>query len=112
MGTVWPPEIRAAIEARDGGYCVGARAGFPARVLQACVGQPVEIDHVRSGGMGMKSPSTVDNGVCLDAWCHRWKTENGRTARPLLIEYLANASGCTHVDPVFGCPFCDSRVAV
>jgi hypothetical protein len=84
-GTRWPPEVAAEIRERDGGVCVGARAGFPV----VCVGKPVELDHVRaSGGMGMKSRSTPDNGVCLDPWCHRWKTSNGREARPLLLEYL------------------------
>jgi hypothetical protein len=37
----------------------------------------------------MKSRSTEDNGVLLDPWCHRWATEHGKEARPLLLEYLA-----------------------
>lgn len=89
-GTTWPPDVRSAIVERDGGRCVGERAGFPI----PCTGKPIELDHVRaSHGMGMKSDSTVDNGVCLDSWCHRWKTENGREARPLLLKYLARFYG-------------------
>jgi len=38
--------------------------------------------------MGMKSPSTEDNLVVLCGAHHRWKTENGREARPLLLAYL------------------------
>lgn len=88
IGTTWPPRVRQAILARDLGRCVCARAGFPLEVIGRCSGTPVELDHVRAGGMGMKSESTVSNGVCLSADCHRWKTENGRTARPLLIAYI------------------------
>lgn len=88
-GTRWPPEVRLAIVHRDKGRCVCARAGFPLEVIARCPGYPVELDHVRAGGMGLKSRSTVDNGVCLSAWCHRWKTENGREARPLLLAYLS-----------------------
>lgn len=108
-GTEWPTEVRRAIRARDGGYCVGERAGFPPDVLAKCIRVPVELDHVRaSGALGMKSRSTVDNGVELDPFCHRWKTQHGKTARPLLIAYIEGKEpGCTHVDPVFGC--CDSR---
>jgi hypothetical protein len=88
-GTVWPPKVKAEIIERDGGRCVGARAGFPTLVLFTCRSIPVELDHVLAGGMGMKSRSTADNGVCLDAFCHRWKTLHGREARPLLLAYLA-----------------------
>lgn len=88
-GTVWPPKVRAEITERDGGHCVGARAKFPQHVLFACRRTPVELDHVRAGGTGIKSESTAANGVCLDAFCHRWKTEHGREARPLLLDYLA-----------------------
>jgi hypothetical protein len=88
-GTTWPEDVRRAIEKRDGARCVATRAGFPAAVIARCVGSTRDIDHVRaSGGMGMKSRSTVDNGVLLDPWCHRWKTEHGREARPLLLAYL------------------------
>lgn len=110
-GTTWPPKVRAEIEARDGGYCVAQRAGFPADVLARCIGRPTELDHVRAGGTGMKSDSIPSNGVSLDPWCHRWKTEHGREARPLLLEYLAQFYGgdCGHVDPVYGCKACDER---
>lgn len=84
-GTTWSAEVRAAIHARDRG-CVASRAGFPGHT--ACTGS-LEIDHVRaSGAMGMKSRSTEDNGVVLCGSAHRWKTEHGREARPLLLAYL------------------------
>lgn len=88
-GTTWPPEVRLFITQRDHGRCVCARAGFPLEVIAQCPAYPVELDHVRAGGMGMKSRSTVDNGVSLSNSCHRWKTEHGRVARPLLLAYLA-----------------------
>ena len=82
-GTTWPPDVRQAIVARDRG-CVGLRAGLPG----FCLG-PLGLDHVRaSGGIGMKSRSTADNGVQLCGSHHRWKTEHGREARPLLLAYL------------------------
>ena len=85
-GTRWPPEVRQAIWERDGGVCAGIWAGFPD---STCHGFPMEIDHVRaSHAMGMKSPSTTDNGVLLCGNHHRWKTEHGREARPLLLHYL------------------------
>jgi hypothetical protein len=96
-GTHWPPEVAAAIRRRDG-FCVGPRAGFPELWEADFVGWAgsFEIDHVRaSGGMGMKSRSTEDNGVLLCGWCHRWKTEHGREARPLLLAYLAQFYGVT-----------------
>jgi hypothetical protein len=110
-GTVWPDDVRADIEARDGGSCVGPRAGFPAEVTTRCQGRTRDIDHIRaSGGMGMKSRSTVDNGCLLDPWCHRWKTENGRVARPLLIAWVdAHAAPeHTHVELVHGCADCEA----
>lgn len=112
-GTVWPKDVRDAILDRDHG-CVCASAGFPLEVIRACPVYPVELDHVRAGGMGMKSRSTVDNGVALSPPCHRWKTEHGREARPLLIDYIARVSGedCGHVDPVFGCPGPCQRVSI
>lgn len=88
-GTVIPPEVRKAVLVRDGWRCVCRAADFPDAVIAACPGLPVEEDHVRSSNaLGKKSRSTEDNLVCLSAPCHRWKTENGRTARPLLIAYL------------------------
>ena len=50
-----------------------------------CATLGVELDHVRAGGMGMKSRTSEDNLVALCSDCHRWKTEHGRVARPDLI---------------------------
>lgn len=108
-GTVWLAGLRAEIDRLDGGRCVCARANFPAEVIARCGGQ-IEHDHVRAGGTGMKSSSTVDNGVLLSAWCHRWKTEHGRDARPLLLDWIARRStDCGHVEPVHGCALCMRR---
>lgn len=88
-GTTWPYLDARVIATRDGGRCVAHTAGFPASVLERCMTTPTDKDHVRaSGGIGMKSRSTYDNGVLLCPPCHRWKTENGRVARPLLLRYL------------------------
>ena len=82
-GTVIPSDVRAIVHARDKG-CVASRAGLPGE----CMGG-IEQDHVRaSGGVGMKSRSTPDNLVDLCAGHHRYKTLNGRKARPLLLAYL------------------------
>ena len=110
-GTQWPPEVRAEIERLDGHHCVCARAGFPLEVIARCGGD-TQLDHVRaSHGIGMKSRSTVDNGVLLSAWCHRWKGENGREARPLLLDWIARRSDdCQHVDIVSQCPSCRRRM--
>lgn len=87
-GTVIPTDVRYRVHARDGG-CVGPRAGLPGD----CLGS-VEQDHVRaSGGLGMKSRSTPDNLVDLCAGHHRYKTLNGRRARPLLLAYLERVEG-------------------
>lgn len=85
-GTVIPAVIRLAVYTRDDG-CVGAKLGWTGPHTSS-----LQVDHVRaSGGMGMKSRTTVDNLVALCGACHRWKTENGRTARPQLIAYLEAA---------------------
>ena len=85
-GTVIPADVRLAVLHRDQG-CVGF-GRFPG----PCAGG-LEIDHVRaSGGLGMKSPSTFQNLVALCGSCHRWKTSNGRTARPILLDYLARVA--------------------
>jgi hypothetical protein len=53
----------------------------------------LELDHVLGGGLQKKGPSTMGNLVTLSgASCHPWKTENGRTARPLLLAYLEAVS--------------------
>lgn len=92
-GTRIPPAIRAEVLQRDKRRCVGPLLDFPG----PCLGT-LELDHVRaSHGIGIKSPSTPDNLVALCAGHHRWKTENGRTARARLLAYLA-----AHSDPHFG----------
>src|SRR5882757_7718429 len=81
-GTVIPAEVRLAVLYRDAG-CIGFR------LLEGECAGPIELDHVRaSGGMGMKSPSTVDNLVALCGSHHRLKTEHGRQIRPVLLAYL------------------------
>lgn len=83
MGTTWPREVREAAMRRDKG-CIGPRIGMPG----LCVGE-VELDHVRaSGGIGMKSRSTLDNAASLCAAHHRLKTNEGRTWRPKILLYL------------------------
>ena len=82
-GTQIPPAIRLAVHLRDNG-CVGQRLGWVGPHTTR-----LELDHVRaSGGVGMKSRTTVDNLVALCAECHRVKTLNGRALRPELIRYL------------------------
>jgi hypothetical protein len=106
-GTTWPPEVRAEVMALDGGRCVAIRAGFGG--LTPC-DRYLEIDHVRaSGGMGMKSRSTADNGVVLCGAHHRIKTAEGKRIRPFLLAYIERRSAdCGHVDPN---PFCDECIA-
>ena len=84
-GTRWPDDVSRAIWERDQQACVGPFVGMPGR----CEGQ-LEKDHIRaSGGLGMKSPSTVENGVLLcNGTHHPMKTREGRTWRPVLIEYV------------------------
>lgn len=88
-GTTWPHLDARVITTRDGGRCVAERARFPGSVVERCMGTPVEKDHVRAAhGIGMKSESVHWNGVLLCPSCHRWKTDNGKVARPLLLSYL------------------------
>lgn len=80
--------VRAYVTGRDR-RCVGRVVGFPT----ACYG-PLEMDHVRaSGALGKKSRTSADNCVRLCSTCHRWKTLNGREARPLLLDYLERVAG-------------------
>lgn len=82
-GTVIPAALRISVLTRDGG-CVG-RERLPGECLGA-----LELDHVRaSHGVGMKSSTSADNLVSLCGGHHRWKTEHGRDARPILLDYLA-----------------------
>lgn len=85
-GTVVPPELRIRVFTRDK-ICVGW-GRFPG----PCYGA-LEPDHVRaSHAMGMKSRTTEDNLVSLCSAHHRWKTDNGRIARPVLLDYLATVT--------------------
>lgn len=87
-GTVIPAAVRAYVYARDSG-CVLAHLMDG----HQCFGG-LEIDHVRaSGGIGMKSRSTADNLVVLCASGHRFKTENARLMRPILVGYLERVEG-------------------
>jgi hypothetical protein len=91
-GTVIPADVRREVRDRDG-YCVCDRAGFPPEVVATCSGD-IQEDHVRaSHGIGMKSRSTADNLVLLSASSHRWKTEHGKVARPLLLDLPLPARG-------------------
>jgi hypothetical protein len=117
LGTRIPTPMRLRVLHRDQrvtGGCVGF-GRFPTE----CAG-PLECDHVRaSGAIGMKSTTCDCNLVALCGTCHRYKTENGKVARPILLNYLAqfaygphvdrcpSAPNCCHVDPVFGC--CERR---
>lgn len=102
-GTVIPQDVRKAVVARDV-VCVGLIAGLPGEH-----GGSLELDHVRaSHGMGMKSRSEPDNLVLLCGLHHRWKTEHGREARALLLDYLGHVGPAEHphVDPQPGCSQC------
>lgn len=80
--------VKAYVRARDR-ECVGRVVGFPTR----CFGYP-EMDHVRaSGALGKKSRTSEDNCVLLCSECHRFKTLNGKLARPALIAYLERVEG-------------------
>lgn len=86
-GTQIPADIRLAVHLRDNG-CVGQRLGWVGPHTSR-----LELDHVRaSGGVGMKSRTTVDNLVALCAECHRVKTLNGKALRPDLLAYLEAVS--------------------
>lgn len=102
-GTTWPADVRAAIHERDRG-CIGPRVGMPGE----CIGE-VHPDHVRaSGALSKKSRSTVDNGVEVCAQHHSVKTLNGRTWRPVFIDWIDSHADlhAAHVDPVPGCEPC------
>ena len=77
------PEVYAAVALRDG-HCIGPRVGMPGPCHWV-----LELDHVRaSGALSLRSRSTPDNLVMLCRDHHRLKTENGKTWRPAIIEYL------------------------
>lgn len=92
-GTTIPAELRRLVRARDGWDCVGRMVGMPG----TCEGQS-EIDHVRaSHGVGMKSPTELDNLVLLCSTHHRVKTLEGRKWRPKLLAYLEERAGDAHL---------------
>ena len=95
-GTAWPVQVREAAYARDRG-CLGPRVGMPG----PCQGE-IELDHIRaSGGIGLKSRSTLDNAASLCGFHHRVKTNAGRTWRPRLLDLIDELGGShdAHVDP-------------
>lgn len=104
-GTPVPPDIRLRVLRRDAG-CVGYRLNLPGDCMGA-----LELDHVRaSHGIGMKSRTEADNLVTLCGAHHRYKTDHGRTVRPLLLDYLAHFTGdCGHIDPRWDCDTCAGR---
>lgn len=90
-GTVIPADVRARVHARDARvWCVGY-----GRLPGECLGG-IEQDHVRAGGTGMKSVTCDCNLVDLCGGHHRYKTEHGRDARPVLLDYLAQFGYSAH----------------
>jgi 5-methylcytosine-specific restriction endonuclease McrA len=82
------PGVRAQVRTRDRG-CVFTWLGIP----HDCFGQ-LELDHVRaSGGLGLRSRSTLDNLVLLCPVAHRMKTLEGRRWRPVLLTWIEHAAG-------------------
>lgn len=86
-GTAIPTDMRLHVLERDAA-AVGGCVGFALFPVECSGG--LQLDHVRaSHGMGMKSETTERNLVSLCNACHTYKTLNGRTARALLLDYLA-----------------------
>lgn len=87
------PEVYEAVRRRDKG-CVGPRLHRedPTAFPGPCYGR-IELDHVRAGGMGKRSPSVPDNLMTLCAFHHLWKTYNARRARLLQVAWLDRAGG-------------------
>ena len=82
-GTRIPYPMRLRVLRRDRG-CVGFQR-FPGD----CLG-PLELDHVRaSHATGRKSLTCDCNLVAMCGSHHRYKTEHGRRARPILLDYLS-----------------------
>jgi len=91
-GTVIPPVIKLYVFRRDGG-CVGL-----GRLPGSCFGG-LEADHVRaSGAIGRKSVTCPCNLVAACSGHHRYKTEHGREARPVFLDYLASFAYSPHVE--------------
>jgi hypothetical protein len=77
-------QFRMLVLERDNYQCVGKLLGFPGECFGA-----LEADHIRaSGALSVKSVSHPDNGASLCSLHHRWKTVNGREARPKLVAYV------------------------
>jgi hypothetical protein len=90
QGTTWHPSVREHVATHQP-PCIGSQAGMPGD----CLGGS-ELDHVRAGGMGMKSPSVATNAARLCGWHHSLKTREGRTWRPRLLAVIARlASTCS-----------------
>ena len=82
-GTRIPYPIRLQVLRRDRG-CVGFLR-FPGDCMGA-----LELDQVRaSHGTGMKSRTCSCNLVSLCGAHHRYKTDNGKKARTILLDYLS-----------------------
>ena len=93
-GTVIPNRIRTRVVIRDAGLCVPALVG----IAHDC-SPGRELDHVRaSGAIGRKSVTCDCNLVTTCPNGHRVKTENGREARPPLLDYLARFGYGPHVE--------------
>lgn len=89
-GTVVPPAMKLYVFQRDAG-CVGF-----GRLPGECQGN-LEPDHVRVGGMGIKSVTCPCNLVSACREHHRYKTEHGRDVRPVFLEHLAKFTYGPHV---------------
>jgi hypothetical protein len=89
-GTRIPTDVRIRVLRRDDG-CVGFE-----RLPDDCLGS-LDLDHVRaSGGVSMKSVTCDCNLVSLCAGHHRYKTDHGKTVRPILLDYLATFAYTPH----------------
>jgi hypothetical protein len=100
QGTRIPPTMRLRVHDRDA-LATGGCVGF-GRLPGPCEG-PIEQDHVRaSGGVGMKSVTCDCNLVDLCNGHHRYKTEHGREARPVLLDYLARFGYTPHAEGHIG----------
>lgn len=86
-GTRWPASVREHVATHQP-PCIGPLAGMPG----TCLGES-ELDHVRAGGIGVKSASVAVNAARLCAWHHSIKTREGRTYRPLILAVIARLHG-------------------
>ena len=86
MAREFPPKVRAAILARDGG-CIGPRIGMP----DPCFGR-LEVDHVHNGGLGRKGDPVESNGATFCLWHHDHKTRGARRWRVAIDAWIASHS--------------------